>query len=70
MEPVRFGLVRRVRRGDDDGEAVPTVAGGWHTFYPAFAATVGAKGRPRGTARRRRNGHRALRRAAEGVIKL
>ncbi len=37
VEPAeRWG---RVVRGDD-GEAVPTRPGAWHTFYPAFAAAV------------------------------
>ena len=34
----------RVHRGDDNGETVPTVAGAWHTSYPAFAAAVRGEG--------------------------
>ncbi|MGZ4508134.1 MAG: Gfo/Idh/MocA family protein [Blastococcus sp.] len=38
--PERWG---RVHRGDG-GEVVPTVAGAWNSFYPAFAAAVRGEG--------------------------
>ncbi|MDQ1661863.1 MAG: hypothetical protein QOJ68_1843 [Blastococcus sp.] len=61
----------RVHSGDD-GEAVPTVAGAWNTFYPAFAAAVRGEGTvpvdPRDAVATARVLDAARRSATEGVL--